>query len=84
MDQPTITAGRMTVTQHEDGSLHAAYRHKAGPSGRVVASIAVPAAHLERWLLRQMRAELLPMQVAPSADAADSAPGALGAIAERA
>jgi hypothetical protein len=71
MELPTIRAGRTSLSQHEDGSLHAAVRKTAG-SGRVVASIVVDAAQLERWLIRQMRAELLPVHLAP-----ESMPGAL-------
>lgn len=71
MELPTIRAGRTALTQHEDGSLHACVRKTAG-SGRVVASIVVEPAQLERWLIRQMRAELLPVHLSP-----ESIPGAL-------
>ncbi len=57
--QPGIVAGRTTLHQHEDGSIHAVLK-RAGPGGQVAAAIVVDAGQLERWLVRQMRAELLP------------------------
>lgn len=54
-----IVAGRTTLRQHEDGSIHAVL-NKAGPGGQVAAAIVIDAAQLERWLVRLMRAELLP------------------------
>jgi len=76
MNPPTITAGRVTIAQCEDGSLLASIRRTSGPQSRIAGQVSVPAAQLERWVLRLMRAELLPVRDVFR----ESAPGALDEV----
>lgn len=61
MKSPNITAGRVTLEQCEDGSLVARIR-RHGSSSQIVGTVAVPTGQLERWIMRLMRAELLPIR----------------------
>lgn len=61
MNTPTIAAGRVTIAQCEDGSLVATIK-RTGSGSRIMGTVAVPAQQLERWVLRLMRAELLPIR----------------------
>lgn len=51
----------MTLRQLEDGSLTASMR-KTTNAGSVAATVAIDSATLERWLMRQMRQDLMPMR----------------------